>query len=292
MQQRRRTANVQSATQRHPQRRVPGDVQDYVTTQCDKGKSPAQIHDGLKRSLAAQNRGGDLPSRRTVERMVKDLETRDSSELWSLGIASLEEAALVPPVWAAFARLRSDRTVGLKQREAELAARIATAVPDLRRWDVWRLVVAYMRREDRKIDTGDLDFLAGSAGEWCRAELDIEQREKARYAHFLRHRDLWPDREYLYVFGASEAGGWEAFFFAVKKAKDANLIVSVQELTGESDEVLRGMVPGITKDAHPDYYWAAILAVHEVSEGTGDGDLQDVRVTVEVLNEVLSTERS
>jgi hypothetical protein len=189
-------------------KRYSGEIRDEVQRHRDEsGLNSVEILD----ALAVDERFADeLPDTRTIQRWLRDLKPRDTTGPWSLGSAlSVDEVRHVPRVWAAFAGRRSDRTAGVTRREAELAARIATALPDLRPWDVWRLVVAYMRREDRKIDTGDLDFLVGCASEWCRPDKNAEQREKARRAHFERHRVLWPEREYLCVYAGPEIGALE-----------------------------------------------------------------------------------
>ena len=180
-------------------------MQTFIEALFDEGWSPSQILDGLERIYGAARRA-DIPSERTVQRIFNDLQAQDSSGLWSLGSSEATEAEvrLVPPVWAEVARRRRDRQAGFTQREASIIARASAALPELEPWDVWRLSLAYLRRLDGGTETADLDFLVGCAGEWMRADVDVDAREKARKAHFYRHRELWPDRPYMYLASAAE----------------------------------------------------------------------------------------
>ena len=172
----------------------------------DHGLSAAQIHDELARYLQKLGRKDDLPSRRTIERMVRDLETNDASGPWSLGDpkTTADEARFVPHVWAEVTRRGANRNAVLTRREAQIVTLITTAEPELHPWDMWRLAQEYLRRETHGIDTADLDFLIGSASAWLGRGLVEEHRKQARREHFVRHREEWPDREYIYLTSVEE----------------------------------------------------------------------------------------
>jgi len=177
-----------------------------------------------------------LPSLRTVQRAVRDLRVSDESRQWSLGdpATTVDEAAAVPRIWAAVASRRRDRTEGLTRDEAELATRIAAVLPELHPWDVWRLVVAYQRRKTRGIDTADLDFLVGSAPGWMRLRA-WREIEAARLAQHRRHRELWPDRPWVFL-----------------------------PASAELDDALGD---GLDQDDFPDEVWPKLLSYPELSGG-------------------------
>jgi len=222
--------------------------------------------EGLKASRIAirlqldERFADNCPSERTVQNWVRKLKVPDDSGPWSLGTAqNTDEARLVPRVWAAVAGRRTDRSTGLTQREAKLATRIASSVPEMRSWDVWRVARAYMSHEAWGMNTGDLDFLVGCAGEWCNPEIGDEQRELSRFAQFARHRQLWPTRQHLFVLGAKEAGLLGIFTLEGLRRK----LVQIEE-------VLTGSLPRDSKDAVRAYMSGMAIAGHPVLEQITD----------------------
>ena len=186
------------------------DVRTEVERLClEEGLTAAEIVRRLEQSEQFADR---CPKDRTVQHWVRQLKPRDTSGPWSLATATdTAEAQAVPRVWAEVAQRRSDRKQGVSQQEARLITRIVAVLPDLHPWQVWRLVVAYQRRAARQLDTADLDLLVGEAPGWLAPERtwltgeDVDAAiNAARHQHFNRHRELWPDRTYLYLARADE----------------------------------------------------------------------------------------
>ena len=186
------------------------DVRTEVERLClEAGLTAAEIVRRLEQSAQFADR---CPKDRTVQHWVRQLKPRDTSGPWSLATATdTAEAPAVPRVWAEVAQRRSDRKQGVSQQEARLITRIVAVLPDLHPWQVWRLVVAYQRRAARQLDTADLDLLVGAAPGWLAPERtwltgeDVDTAiNAARHQHFNRHRELWPDRTYLYLARADE----------------------------------------------------------------------------------------
>lgn len=83
----------------------------------------------------------NVPSERTIRDMIADLSARDTSEEWTLVGASLDQIALVAPVWAE-ARTKG---FGLTKTEAEWVLRMRTASPDLSLHNAWALAMMRAR---------------------------------------------------------------------------------------------------------------------------------------------------
>ena len=186
------------------------DVRTEVERLClEEGLTAAEIVRRLEQSQQFADR---CPKDRTVQHWVRQLKPRDTSGPWSLATATdTAEAQAVPRVWAEVAQRRSDRKQGVSQQEGRLITRIVAVLPDLHPWQVWRLVVAYQRRAARQLDTADLDLVVGAAPGWLAPERtwltgdNVDTTiESARRRHFNRHRELWPDRTYLYLARADE----------------------------------------------------------------------------------------
>ena len=179
----------------------------------EEGLRPAEIVRHLEESEQFADR---CPKDRTVQQWIRQLKPRDTSGPWSLATArDTEEAQAVVAVWAEVAQRRTDRKQGLTQREAAVITRLVAVLPELHPWHVWRLVVVYLRRADRGLDTADLDLLVGAAPGWLAPERtwltgeDVDTAiEAARCRHFNRHRDLWPDREYIFLPRTDDPERW------------------------------------------------------------------------------------
>ena len=238
------------------------DVRTEVERLClEEGLTAAEIVRRLEQSEQFADR---CPKDRTVQHWVRQLKPRDTSGPWSLATATdTAEAQAVPRVWAEVAQRRSDRKQGVTQREAILITRLVAALPSLHPWHVWRLVVAYLRRADRGLDTADLDLLVGSASEWLAPERtwltgdNVDAAiEAARRRHFNRHRELWPDREYIFLPRADEYPG------------------PFPSINASNERLGRGEKVDITeREADDLVYFLAVLRTR-TSLGTPEADLE------------------
>lgn len=105
-------------------RRIPGPVLEAIEGLALRGFTPAQIDKEL-----ASREMADIPTTRTIRRIVADLAPRDPSTPWHLQDAD-DEAALVLPVLAEVIVQSEGRTRTLTRGEADWIARIRRAAPD------------------------------------------------------------------------------------------------------------------------------------------------------------------
>lgn len=124
------------------------------------GASGSAIH----RTLAADERFADreLPSERTVQDIVRELDYRDDSEPWSLTSAAMpDEGALVMPVLGELIRREEVEQTHITRAEADWIVRIRRAAPDMPLFATYRFARFYLALEDSDradgLAVGDLD---------------------------------------------------------------------------------------------------------------------------------------
>ena len=126
----------------------------------DAHRTPAQIEAALRRD---KNIMGRVPSRRTIQRVVRDLAYSDESEPWRLD-------STVPPddaQWliqaAAHVTIHSRAARVLTAAEAESVLAVGHAAPSLPVGSALAIAREYLRRGEKGQPTGDLDVYLATA---------------------------------------------------------------------------------------------------------------------------------
>ena len=160
--------------------RADADVVGEMEEMAALGRTPAQIHRALLENFDPSR----VPTRRTVERYVRQLVADDDSSPWTLTPArpSPDDGRLLLETLAQVI----DETAGsVTTISGDLAAwviAVRRAVPDLLPWLAYRVARVYQARTTRETDRSDLDaWLA--IGPWRGAE--ETQRYEAAVAQGL-----------------------------------------------------------------------------------------------------------
>ena len=120
--------------------------------------TPSQIHTDLERKLKAQDRLVEVPSLRTVQRIVKDVEIRDTSGTWRPADDEAEDARLILEVLANIIIYSSGKKRSFSKAEARWVLKIRKLASDADAVKVWRLARTYMVYESQgNASTEDLD---------------------------------------------------------------------------------------------------------------------------------------
>jgi hypothetical protein len=134
--------------------KIPGDVEDLIIELALKGWSAGQIHEALERD---PNTAGRAPSRRTIERKVKEHRSDDSSGTWSLVTTTPDDAALILPVLAAIIRGTKGKVTTLTNAEAKEIVTILTACPSIDPLRAFLYARLYLARAKNNASTVDID---------------------------------------------------------------------------------------------------------------------------------------
>jgi hypothetical protein len=123
-----------------------------------RGHSPAAI----LRDLQDRAGKGDfpaewIPSRRTIERDVNEIQPPDPSGLWSFSPVEGEDATFVLTTLATVIYQTGGRVTRLGNRTADWVQAIHAVVPDLDPWNAFVLARMYEARGERNLDVDDLD---------------------------------------------------------------------------------------------------------------------------------------
>lgn len=117
-------------------------------------RSPSQIYE----YLSGQERFADrMPSLRTIQRLVKEMEPPDPTEEWRLADTEPEDARLVLDVLAAVT-VKTRGRARLTRATAEWVIRVRRAAPTLDPFEAYLYAREYRAREERRGDTRDLDL--------------------------------------------------------------------------------------------------------------------------------------
>jgi hypothetical protein len=141
-------------------RDMDGDVQAEIQNLALAGWGATQIGKHLD---AQEQFLGRVPPLRTIQRMVADVQTRDSSGAWRVPEADPTEVRLLLDTLAAVIERSQGRITGLTKAEAGLVVRIHQAAPELELINVWLLARVYRGREARDEPTADLDAMLAFA---------------------------------------------------------------------------------------------------------------------------------
>lgn len=119
--------------------------------------SPAEI-DRRMRAEPQFFKKDNLPSLRTIRRVVNDVRIEDSSGTWGIKDADAEGARLVLDTLAYVILESQGKKCTLTRTEADWVLRVRKAAPDASPRTVWMLAREYMRLEGRGIaNTAPLD---------------------------------------------------------------------------------------------------------------------------------------
>lgn len=179
----------------HKKRRVRGEVYQRIQRLVDADWTPAQIHKTLGDDPRSHGYDtGDVPTLRSIQRIVRDLAPKDATGSWTVASAEPEEISDVLDVIAEITVRSEGRVKDVTERTASWIARLRRAVPTLRPVLVFELAKDYMRREDNSEDTEDLDFYLAFASRSERAP----EPDKSAIAeqHAEQHARLYPERLY------------------------------------------------------------------------------------------------
>jgi hypothetical protein len=124
------------------------------------GRRPAQIEAALRgdRSLT-----GRVPSRRTIQRVVRDLAYTDESEPWRLDATLSPEDAQWLIQAAAHVTIHSRAARALTVAEGEWVLAVGHAAPSLPVGTALAIAREYLRRAEKRQPTGDLDVYLAAA---------------------------------------------------------------------------------------------------------------------------------
>ena len=143
-------------------KRIAKRVRDEIKKLADEGLDGVQIAKHLW-GLYGEGEIDSVPHLRTIQNIVQEYVSTDSSDRWQLADANADTVALVAWVLGHVASFTKGRRLYLTTREAEFAAKIRLAAPLLRGFTVFQLAREYIRLEKLKKSTEDLDLAVGLA---------------------------------------------------------------------------------------------------------------------------------
>lgn len=170
------------ATPRLKKRRIKGHVQEKIEVLALRRRSAKQIYDQLSEDEDIDP--DDLPTLRTVERIVNDVRPRDTSAPWSLADSDADNVPAVLETLAAVIEFTEGRVTHLTRAQATWIARIRRAAPDLALWRVYLVAMMYQKEEEKNADASGLDAYLAFAP-W-RSREDALRYQKAFQAGYIR----------------------------------------------------------------------------------------------------------
>lgn len=160
-------------TGKEPKWQCLGPIQDdiiYLSTTTDW--TPAQVNEKVKADLTRKKRDHLMPSKRTVERMVKFYRTAHSVEPWSVASSEAEDATLILEVLADVLLLTNGQKKSFSKEEAEWVLKVRKMVPDAELYDVWWIARSYYLSHVRGLDTNALDMYLAFKPWRCKGRYD------------------------------------------------------------------------------------------------------------------------
>ena len=182
-------------------------LQRWIESEAHLGFSPAEI-DRRMRAEPQFFKKDDLPSLRTIRRVVNDVRIEDPSGTWGIKDADAEDARLVLDTLAYVILETQGKKCTLTITEAEWVLRVRKVAPDASPHTVWRLAREYMRLESRGIaDSAPLDqYLAfkpwKSANGFANYSMAVDQGWIPQdtlglwgvYDRFMAELGIYPDK--------------------------------------------------------------------------------------------------
>lgn len=141
---------------RRTKRRLSRKVLDKIEELANDGYAATQVLIELQKDRNLK--GEYLPPLRTLQRIIRDdIIPQDPSGPWSLADSEGIDAPAILEVLAEVISHTEGRVKSVTRNEAKWIVSISRAVPDLPTWGVFTLARAYLKREETKESTADLD---------------------------------------------------------------------------------------------------------------------------------------
>jgi len=162
---------TQKRAQRRQRRRISGEIEDRIAVlaQREPRWSAGQIYEQLLLEYDENKLKTPPPSKRTVERIVKEWRGVDLTGPWNLYTAAPEDVPLVLPVLAAVINWTQGAITSLTNGEARIIANIRSVAPDFGLVDSFLWARLYRRRIENNEPTDDFDAYLSYAP-WRNAE--------------------------------------------------------------------------------------------------------------------------
>lgn len=150
---------TQKGAQRRQRRRISGEIEDRIAVlaQREPRWSAGQIYEQLLLEYDENKLKSPPPSKRTVERIVKEWRGVDLTGPWNLYTAAPEDVPLVLPVLAAVINWTQGAITSLTNGEARIIANIRSVAPDFGLVDSFLWARLYRRRIENNEPTDDFD---------------------------------------------------------------------------------------------------------------------------------------
>ena len=157
-------------------RRISGEIQEHIEELGLKGWSATQIQESLDNDPHIKEE--DIPSLRTIQRVVAELKVEDNSGTWDWG-ESNEDIRPVLDVLRNVVTMTEGRVNSFTNREAKLVAKVREAAPNLYGEVVYFIVLEILRRKSKGASVHDIEgFLAFRP--WENPELRRDYTETVR----------------------------------------------------------------------------------------------------------------
>ena len=132
-------------------------LEQWIKSKAHEGWTAAEINRMMHKDVQFLDKE-DLPSKKTVERVVKSVRIEDSSGPWGVMDSDAEDARLILDVLADVIIQTEGRKTRFTKEEASWVLKLRKVASDARPYNVWLLAREYMVLEDKKIyDTAALD---------------------------------------------------------------------------------------------------------------------------------------
>jgi hypothetical protein len=167
----RRHARPRKKRERDIKDSVLVDIQNLVSIQNASGPAILRYLEGQVEIGELQPK--DVPSLRTIQRVIKDLRIPDEKEIWHLADGGGEDGQLILPILAEILLQTQGRVHSLTKTLAKWVLNVRKAAPDAPAYRVWQLALIYMNSEAKGLsDTSDLDNYIAFAPWKSRNHLD------------------------------------------------------------------------------------------------------------------------
>ena len=152
------------ASRRKRRRNLDNDLERWIEDKARLECTPAEIYRHMQ--LEPQfNERENLPSLRTIQRVVEDSITKDTTATWTIGSVkvdvqniSLDDARLILDILRSVFLLTRGRKRSFTIKEAQWVLKVAKLAPGLFHETIWTMVQNYMYNEAEGIDNENLDI--------------------------------------------------------------------------------------------------------------------------------------
>ena len=119
---------------------------------------PAQINEAVLADLTKRKRSHEMPSLRTVERIVNYYRNPGASQIWTVADSEAGDATLILEVLVDVMLLTYGAKRAFAKGEAQWVLKIRKMMPDAASFRIWLIAGAYFVSETRGQDTSPLDM--------------------------------------------------------------------------------------------------------------------------------------